>query len=333
MTSSHPILLTGDRPTGALHLGHYVGSLISRLACQQTHETYIMIADVQALTDNFEHPEKVTKNIMEVARDYLAVGLDPSACTFFVQSAIPEIAELAIYFLNLVTVARLERNPTVKGEIQQKGMEQSLPAGFLCYPVHQAADITVVGADVVPVGDDQLPMIEQTNEIVRKFNRIYNTNCLKEVKPILSKTTRLVGIDGQAKASKSLGNAIHLSDSEEDVKRKVWQMFTDPNHLRVSDPGKVEGNVVFAYLDAFHSDAEEVQSLKEHYQRGGLGDTTIKNILNETLKALLEPIRERRSSLNDATIRDILTTGTRKAQATAQQTMKAVKEAMQIQHF
>lgn len=323
-------MLTGDRPTGGLHLGHYVGSLVSRLACQHTHDSYIMIADVQALTDHFENPQKVQQHVLDVARDYMSIGLDPSLCTFFIQSAIPEIAELAIYFLNLVTVARLERNPTVKSEIQQKGMEVSLPAGFLCYPVHQAADITIVGADVVPVGDDQLPMIEQTNEIVRRFNRIYNTECLREVKPILSKTTRLVGIDGQAKASKSLGNAIHLSDSAEDVKRKVWQMFTDPNHLRVSDPGRVEGNVVFTYLDAFHPDAMEVQSLKDHYTKGGLGDTTIKGILNDALHAILEPIRERRASLNDPMLRDVLIAGTEKARLTARCTMEQVKEAMHI---
>lgn len=330
MPQTKPILLTGDRPTGPLHLGHYVGSLVSRLACQHTHNSYIMIADVQALTDHFEEPEKVQKHVLDVARDYLAIGLDPSLCTFFVQSAIPEIAELAIYFLNLVTVARLERNPTVKSEIQQKSMETSLPAGFLCYPVHQAADITVVGADVVPVGDDQLPMIEQTNEIVRRFNRIYNTECLKEVKPILSKTTRLIGIDGQAKAGKSLGNAIYLSDNPEEVKRKVWQMFTDPNHLRVSDPGKVEGNVVFTYLDAFHNNPDEIKALKDHYTKGGLGDTTIKGILNDTLHALLEPIRERRSQLNDTALRDILMDGTNKTRQTTCDTLEKVRDAMHI---
>lgn len=327
---SKPILLTGDRPTGQLHLGHYVGSLISRLACQHTHETYIMIADVQALTDHFEEPEKVRHNVLEVARDYLAVGLDPNQCTFFVQSAIQEIAELFVYYLNLVTVARLERNPTVKNEIQQKNMEMSLPAGFLCYPVHQAADITVVQADVVPVGEDQLPIIEQTNEIVRRFNRIYNTEVLKEVKPILSKTTRLVGIDGGAKASKSLGNTIFLADSQDVIKQKIWQMFTDPNHLRVSDPGRVEGNVVFTYLDAFHPNAEEVQELKDHYTRGGLGDTAIKNILNNTLQALLEPIRERRQQLKDSELRDMLAAGTEKARQTCRHTLGQVRAAMQI---
>lgn len=333
MTHTKPVLLTGDRPTGNLHLGHYVGSLVSRLAYQQSHESYIMIADVQALTDHFEQPEKVQKHVMDVARDYLSAGLSPEQCTFFVQSAIPEIAELAIYFLNLVTVARLERNPTVKNEIQQKGIESSLPAGFLCYPVHQAADILVVGADVVPVGDDQLPMIEQTNEIVRRFNRIYSTECLKEVKPILGKTTRLIGIDGQAKASKSLGNAIHLTDSADEVKSKVRQMFTDPNHLRVSDPGKVEGNVVFAYLDAFHPDANEVQDLKDHYTRGGLGDTTIKNILNDTLHAILEPMRERRAAINNNHLHDLLVAGIDKTRIKARAVLGHVKDAMHISRW
>lgn len=327
---SQPVLLTGDRPTGRLHLGHYVGSLMSRLACQHTHQTYIMIADVQALTDHFEEPEKVQHNILEVARDYMAVGLDPNACTFFVQSAIQEIAELSVYYLNLVTVARLERNPTVKSEIQQKGMEVSLPAGFLCYPIHQAADITVVRADVVPVGEDQLPIIEQTNEIVRRFNRIYNTDVLKEVQPILSRTTRLVGIDGQAKASKSLNNTIFLADSPEDIKQKIWQMYTDPHHLRVSDPGRVEGNVVFTYLDAFHADPEEVQALKDHYIRGGLGDTTIKGILNETLQALLQPIRGRRAQVNERELRNILADGTEKARQVASKTLDKVRAAMFI---
>lgn len=323
-----PVLLTGDRPSGCLHLGHYVGSLVSRLELQKTHQPYIMVADVQALTDNFENPSKVQAHVFDVVKDYLAVGLDPEHCSFFVQSAIPEIAELAVYYLNLVTVARLERNPTVKNEMQQKDMNTSVPAGFLCYPVHQAADITITQADVVPVGDDQLPMIEQTNEIVRRFNRIYDTNVLKEVKPILSKTPRLVGIDGQAKASKSLGNAIFLSDTAEQVKEKVFQMFTDPDHLRVSDPGKVEGNVVFAYLDAFHPNSDEVQGLKEHYQRGGLGDMVLKRTLLEVLENLLAPIREKRNLIKDTEVEGILQQGTTVVRNKAKDVMNMVREVM-----
>jgi len=237
------IILTGDRPSGCLHLGHYVGSLKNRVLLQDSYEQYVMIADVQALTDNFENPQKITQNVYEVAKDYLSVGLDPQKTTILIQSQIPQIAELTIYFLNLVSLGRLERNPTVKSEIAQKGYDDSIPAGFFCYPVSQAADITIFGAELVPVGDDQIPMIEQTNEIVRKFNRIYNTDCLKECKAYLSPSSRLVGIDGKAKASKSLGNAIYLSDSSEEVKRKVFQMYTDPNHIKLSDPGQVEGNV------------------------------------------------------------------------------------------
>lgn len=246
------IILTGDRPTGKLHLGHYVGSLVNRVKLQDEYEQYVMIADIQALTDNFENPGKIVDNLYEVALDYLSIGIEPGKSTIFIQSHIPELAELTVYYLNLVTLGRLERNPTVKSEIQQKGYDSSIPAGFLCYPVSQAADITAFKAEAVPVGEDQVPMIEQTNEIVRRFNRIYNTDCLKEAKPILSKTSRLVGIDGQSKASKSLGNAIFLSDTPEEIKRKVFLMFTDPAHLKISDPGKVEGNVVFEYLSAFH---------------------------------------------------------------------------------
>lgn len=327
------IALTGDRPTGPLHLGHYVGSLQNRLAMQESYDQYIMIADVQALTDNFEDPKKVTENVFELMRDYLAIGLDPSKNTFFIQSQIPEVAELTVYYLNLVTVARLERNPTVKTEIQQKGYHDSIPAGFLCYPVSQAADITIVQAEIVPVGEDQLPMIEQTNEIVRRFNRIYNVACLKECKPLLGKTTRLVGIDGKAKAGKSLGNAIYLSDSAEEIKRKVFSMFTDPDHLKISDPGKIEGNVVFAYLDAFHLDKEEVESLKVHYQKGGLGDTTIKALLNTTLQNLLEPIRDARSRMQLSDMKDILQMGTQKTRETAMCTMEQVRQAIGLQYF
>lgn len=327
------IALTGDRPTGPLHLGHYIGSLQNRLTLQESYDQYIMIADVQALTDNFETPKKVTENVFELMKDYLAIGLDASKNTFFIQSQIPEIAELTIYYLNLVTVARLERNPTVKTEIGQKGYDDSIPAGFLCYPISQAADITIVQAEVVPVGEDQLPMIEQTNEIVRRFNRIYTATCLKECKPVLGKTARLVGIDGKAKAGKSLGNAIFLSDSPEEIRRKVFSMFTDPTHLKVSDPGKIEGNVVFAYLDAFHADKEEITALKEHYQRGGLGDTTIKTLLNTTLQTLLEPIRENRSRVQSQDIQDILYAGTQKTRQTAIKTIEQVRQAIGLQYF
>lgn len=327
------IILTGDRPTGQLHLGHYVGSLKSRVLLQKEYDQYVMIADVQALTDNFEHPEKISQNVYEVAKDYLSVGLDQQESTFFIQSQIPEITELTIYYMNLVTLGRLERNPTVKSEIHQKGFADSIPAGFLCYPINQAADITIFQAELVPVGDDQVPMIEQANEIVRRFNRIYNTQCLKECKAYLSHASRLVGIDGKAKASKSLGNAIFLSDSPEIIKQKVFQMFTDPNHIRVSDPGQVKGNVVFAYLDAFHENKEEVTSLKEHYMRGGLGDTTIKNILNQTLQTLLEPIRHKRLSLNEQDVAHILYQGTQKARLCAQKTMNQVRSAMGLDYF
>lgn len=327
------IALTGDRPTGPLHLGHYIGSLKSRLHMQGNYDQYIMIADVQALTDNFENPKKVTEHVFELMKDYVAIGLDPQKNTFFIQSQIPEIGELTVYYLNLVTVARLERNPTVKTEIQQKGYDESIPAGFLCYPVSEAADITIVQSEFVPVGEDQLPMIEQTNEIVRRFNRIYNTSCLKECKVVLSQTPRLVGIDGKAKAGKSSGNAIYLSDSTEEIKRKVFSMFTDPDHLKISDPGKIEGNVVFSYLDAFHPDKEEIAALKSHYQKGGLGDTTIKTLLNKTLQELLEPIREKRLSVNLKDIKDTLYMGTKKAHQTALKTMEQVRHAIGLSYF
>jgi tryptophanyl-tRNA synthetase len=326
-------ILTGDRPSGRLHLGHYVGSLENRVKLQQSFDQYVMIADVQALTDNFEDPLKITKSVYEVAKDYLAVGIDPDKTTIFIQSQVPEITELTLYFLNLVTIGRLERNPTVKAEIQQKGFESSLPAGFFCYPVNQAADISIFKAELVPVGDDQIPMIEQTNEIVRKFNRIYNTTCLKECQAYLSHASRLVGIDGKSKASKSLNNAIFLSDSAEQIKERVFQMYTDPNHIRVSDPGNVEGNAVFAYLDAFHENKEEIAELKAHYQKGGLGDMVIKNILNKTLQSLLEPIRDRREKYSQEYIQEILFGGTKKARSVAQSTMREVREAIGINYF
>jgi len=326
-------ILTGDRPSGRLHLGHYVGSLQSRVRLQYEYDQYIMIADVQALTDNFENPKKITENVFEVAKDYLSVGIDPTQTTIFVQSQIPEIGELTVYYLNLVTVGRLERNPTVKSEIQQKGYNDSIPAGFLCYPVSQAADITIFQAELVPVGDDQVPMIEQTNEIVRRFNRIYDSECLKECNAILSNTPRLVGIDGKAKASKSLGNAISLSDTQEEIKQKIFQMFTDPAHLKISDPGQVEGNVVFTYLDIFHPDKEEVESLKAHYKRGGLGDMTIKNILNNSIQDLLKNIREKRETIKQKDVQEILYHGTAKASQRAKLTMEEVREAIGVKYF
>ncbi len=326
-------ILTGDRPSGRLHLGHYVGSLQSRVKLQYEYDQYIMIADVQALTDNFENPKKITENVFEVAKDYLSVGIDPTQTTIFVQSQIPEIGELTVYYLNLVTVGRLERNPTLKSEIQQKGFNDSIPAGFLCYPVSQAADITIFQAELVPVGDDQVPMIEQTNEIVRRFNRIYDSECLKECNAILSNTPRLVGIDGKAKASKSLGNAISLSDTQEEIKQKIFQMFTDPTHLKISDPGQVEGNVVFTYLDIFHPDKEEVESLKAHYRRGGLGDMTIKNILNNSIQDLLKEIREKRGTIKQKDVQEILYHGTAKASQRAKLTMEEVREAIGVKYF
>jgi tryptophanyl-tRNA synthetase len=323
-------ILTGDRPTGPLHLGHYVGSLLNRVNLQYEYNQYIMVADIQALTDNFENPAKVKSNILEVVKDYLAVGIDPEVTNIFVQSQITEISELTIYYLNLVTLARLERNPTVKSEIQQKAFNDSIPMGFLCYPVSQAADITIFGADLVPVGEDQLPMIEQTNEIVRKFNRIYNSKCLKEATAHLSKFPRLIGVDGRAKASKSLNNAIFLSDSEKDIKDKVFSMYTDPNHLKISDPGQVEGNVVFSYLDIFHQDQQELSELKNHYRKGGLGDMILKKMLNDDLQLLLAPIREKRTNLKDQDILEILASGTNKAKKVAQETMLKVREAIGI---
>ena len=327
------VILTGDRPTGVLHLGHYIGSLKNRVMLQDAYDQYVMIADIQALTDNFENPAQITKNVYEVAKDYLSIGIDPNKTTLLIQSQIPEIGELTVYYLNLVTLGRLERNPTVKTEIKQKGYGESIPAGFFCYPVSQAADITIFQAELVPVGADQIPMIEQANEIVRSFNRIYQTDCLKECKAYLSNAPRLIGIDGKAKASKSLNNAIFLSDSSDVIKQKVFQMFTDPGHIRVSDPGHVEGNVVFTYLDAFHPIKEEVESLKEHYRKGGLGDTTIKSLLNDTLQALLKPIREKRISLQDKDIKEILHEGTNKAHNVAKSTISKVREAMGLNYW
>lgn len=333
------IILTGDRPSGKLHLGHYVGSLKSRVALQENpeNEMFIMIADQQALTDNASNPEKVKESVLEVGLDYLAVGLDPSKSTLFIQSQIPQLPELMMYYLNLVTVSRLERNPTVKSEIEQKGFEKSLPSGFLVYPVSQAADITAFKATHVPVGDDQKPMLEQAREVVRDFNRIYDTDTLVEPELMLPPKGqgRLVGIDGRGKMSKSLNNGIYLSDSAEEIEKKVMQMYTDPNHIRIEDPGQVEGNVVFTYLDIFDEDKEKVAELKEHYQRGGLGDVTIKRYLNEVLQEFLAPIRQRREEYAEdpAHVMQLLKEGSEKAEKVAAQTLDEVKSAMGINYF
>ena len=280
------IVLTGDRPTGQLHLGHYVGSLLNRVELQNIYKQYVMIADIQALTDNAENPAKVRENVLQVALDYLAVGIDPKKTTIFIQSMIPEIAELTVLYLNLVTVNRLLRNPTVKTEIKQKDFGDSVPAGFLMYPVSQAADITIVKGTIVPVGEDQLPVIEQTNEIIRSFNRIYQTEVFPEAKAMVPKIARLVGLDGQAKMSKSLNNAIFLADEIDILKKRVMSMYTDPGHTHINSPGKVEGNVVFTYLDAFDNDTVKVAELKAHYQKGGLGDVVLKNYLKFLIKCL-----------------------------------------------
>lgn len=328
------IILTGDRPTGPLHLGHYVGSLLNRVHYQDTYKQYIIIADVQALTDNYENPQKVRENIYQVALDYLAVGIDPQKSTIFIQSMIPQIAELTIFYLNLVTVNRLRRNPTVKTEIKQKNFGEHIPAGFLMYPVSQAADITVVKGSVVPVGEDQLPVLEQANEIIRSFNRIYNTPVFDEIEYLAAKTPRLAGTDGKTKMSKSLGNAIFLSDSADAVAKKVMSMYTDPDHVRVADPGKVEGNTVFMYLDIFDPRKDEVAELKAQYQRGGLGDVGLKKRLIEVLNTLLEPIRNRRAewARDPQAVMNIVFEGTKKTAAVAHATMREARRAMRIDY-
>jgi tryptophanyl-tRNA synthetase len=325
-------ILTGDRPTGPLHLGHYVGSLQNRVKLQHDYKQYVLIADAQALTDYYENPDHVRKNVEQVALDYLAVGLDPKVSTFFIQSQIPELFELTFYFMNLVTVARLERNPTLKDEIRQKNMKDSIPAGFFTYPVSQAADILAFNADLVPVGEDQNPMIEQTNEIARRFNHLYKTELFKEVKAMVGETGRLTGIDGKAKMSKSLGNAIYLGDSAADLKKKVNAMYTDPNHLKVEDPGTVEGHVVFTFLDVFDTNKEEVEALKAHYRRGGLGDGVLKKRLLEILEGTLAPMRTRREeySKDMGYVREILRSGTEEARQVAAKTLSDVKKAMGI---
>ena len=333
------IILTGDRPTGKLHIGHYIGSLKNRVMLQNTgkYDSYIMIADTQALTDNARNPEKIRNSLIEVALDYLAVGLDPEKSTIFVQSQIPALFELTTDYMDLVTLSRLERNPTVKTEIKQKGFGDSLPVGFLTYPVAQAADITAFKATLVPVGDDQEPMLEQTREIVRSFNRTYNVDVLVEPKGYFPPKGqgRLPGLDGNAKMSKSLGNAIYLSDDAETVKKKVMSMYTDPNHIHVEDPGQVEGNTVFTYLDVFDPDKDTVAQLKEDYQKGGLGDVKIKRYLNKVLEAELAPIIERRQKYaeNLDAVYDMLYQGSQKANQVADQTLQEVRDAIGFNYF
>ena len=343
------IILTGDRPTGRLHVGHYVGSLKERVRLQNSglyDEVYIMIADAQALTDNAEHPEKVRQNIIQVALDYLACGIDPEKATIFIQSMIPELTELTFYYMNLVTVSRVQRNPTVKAEIQQKKFESSIPVGFFCYPISQAADITAFRATTVPAGEDQMPMIEQCKEIVHKFHSVYGETLTEPeiVLPTNQACLRLPGIDGKAKMSKSLGNCIYLSDESDEIKKKVMSMFTDPNHLRVEDPGKVEGNPVFIYLDAFSKpehfaeylpDYQNLDELKAHYTRGGLGDVKVKKFLNNVLQEELAPIREKRKMWEQRIpdVYDILKAGTEVAEKKAAETLHDVRAAMQINYF
>ncbi len=343
------VILTGDRPTGRLHVGHYVGSLKERVALQNSgkfDEIYIMIADAQALTDNAEHPEKVRQNIVQVALDYLACGLDPEKSTIFIQSMVPELTELTFYYMNLVTVSRVQRNPTVKAEIQMRNFEASIPVGFFCYPISQAADITAFHATAVPVGEDQLPMLEQCKEIVHKFNSVYGETLTEPeiILPSNKACLRLPGIDGKAKMSKSLGNCIYLSDESDEIRTKVMSMFTDPNHLRIEDPGEVENNPVFIYLDAFCKDeyfAEflpdyaNLEELKAHYQKGGLGDVKVKKFLNNVIQEELRPIRERRKEWEKRLpdVYDILKTGSEVAEKKAAQTLSEVKHSMQIDYF
>lgn len=343
------IILTGDRPTGRLHVGHYVGSLRRRVELQNSGEyskIFIMIADAQALTDNIENPEKVRQNIIEVALDYLSCGLDPAKSNILIQSQIPELCELTFYYMDLVTVARLQRNPTVKSEIQMRNFEASIPVGFFTYPISQAADITAFKATTVPVGEDQSPMIEQTREIVHKFNSVYGETLVepKILLPDNEACLRLPGIDGKAKMSKSLGNCIYLAEDPKDIKKKVMSMFTDPNHIRIEDPGSLEGNTVFTYLDAFCNDRhfeeylpdyKNLDELKEHYQRGGLGDVKVKKFLNNVLQEELEPIRKRREELQKDIpyVYEVLKKGSEAARETAAQTLHEVRDAMKINYF
>lgn len=343
------IILTGDRPTGRLHVGHYVGSLRERVQLQNSgvyDKIYIMIADAQALTDNAEHPEKVRQNILQVALDYLSCGLDPNKSTIFIQSMIPELTELTFYYMNLVTVSRVQRNPTVKAEITMRNFEASIPVGFFCYPISQAADITAFKATTVPAGEDQMPMIEQCKEIVHKFNSVYGETLVEPdiVLPSNAACLRLPGIDGKAKMSKSLGNCIYLSDDQKEVKTKIMSMFTDPDHIRIEDPGKVEGNTVFTYLDAFCTNEHFAEflpeyscldELKAHYMRGGLGDVKVKKFLVNVMESTLAPIREKRREWENhiGDVEDILKAGTAKAKKTAEQTLHEVRDAMKINYF
>ena len=333
------VILTGDRPTGKLHVGHYIGSLKNRVKLQNSGEyhPFIMIADTQALTDNARNPEKIRKSLIQVALDYLAVGIDPEISTVFIQSQIPALFELTAYYMDLVTVSRLERNPTVKAEIKQKGFNDSIPVGFLNYPVSQAADITAFKATLVPVGDDQEPMLEQAREIVRTFNRVYNRNVLVEPKGYFPEKGegRLPGLDGNAKMSKSLNNAIYLSDDAKTVEQKVMSMYTDPQHIHVEDPGKVEGNTVFTYLDIFDPDKNKVAQLKADYQKGGLGDVKIKRYLNTVLEKELAPIRERRAQYeqNISAVYEMLIEGSKKANEVADQTLQEVRDAIGLNYF
>ena len=343
------IILTGDRPTGRLHIGHYVGSLRRRVELQNTgdfDDIFIMIADAQALTDNYDNPKKVRDNIIEVALDFLSVGLDPKKCHIFIQSQIPELTELTFYYANLVTLSTLERNPTIKSEIKMRGFNDSIPVGFLTYPISQTADITAFNATIVPAGEDQEPMLEQAREIVRKFNAIYGDTLVepKILLPDNKSCLRLPGTDGKAKMSKSLGNCIYLSDTKEEVNKKVMSMFTDPNHLKVSNPGKIEGNTVFIYLEAFVTDEmfvkylpeyKNIKELEDHYQRGGLGDVKVKRFLAQVLNEVLDPIREKRKELekNIPYVYNILKEGTEYAKEVASQTLINVKKAMKINYF
>lgn len=328
------IALTGDRPTGKLHIGHYAGSIKNRLKIQDDYKQFVMIADAQALTDHADRPELIQQSIKDVILDYLACGIDPHKTTIFIQSKIPALFELSFYFLNLVTWNRLKHNPTVKQEMIQKGFDESVPAGFMVYPVSQAADILAFNTDIVPVGEDQLPMIEQTNEIARHFNRIYKCEVFKEVKPVIPQVARLPGTDGKAKMGKSLGNCIYLSDPMDVVAKKVKGMYTDPNHLRVEDPGQVEGNPVFTYLDAFDDDIVELEAMKAHYARGGLGDSIVKKRLLEKLESVLSPIRQKRAELekNMDYVLDVLDQGTKTAHLHADKTLQMAKAAMGINY-
>jgi tryptophanyl-tRNA synthetase len=330
-----PVILTGDRPTGPLHLGHFVGSLRNRIHYQHEYRQFVMLADAQALTDNIDDVSKVHRNVIEVALDYLAVGIDPQLSTIFIQSQVPELTELAFYYLNLVTVARLERNPTIKEEIRLRNFERDIPVGFLTYPVSQAADITAFKASIVPVGDDQIPMIEQTNEIVRRFNRIANRNILIEAKALVPKIGRLPGIDGKTKMSKSLGNVINLNATPDEICAAVKKIYTDPLHLKIEDPGHIEGNVAFLYLDAFDQDQSGLSEMKKHYVRGGLADSIVKKRLENCLYELLSPIRKKREELSTdrGYIMELLKDGTYKAREVVAKTLDEVRMILGLNYF